>query len=177
MANHGISCSQIYHVRPSLDLMLSNTDQAPECISPSVMLPERRLAILLSQVKRSQISNCLYHNTIASPSLYQDHRCDRNNFPVRAFLDLEKHAGQIWQVVFSHDGSRLASAGSDGTVVIYEVGSFEVLRTLGDHESGVSSISWSPDDTLIVTGSTDKQARLWESTVSPLPNLSLFINV
>ena len=130
------------------------------------MLPEHRLAILLSQVKRSQISNCLYHNTIASPSLYQDHRCDRNNFPVRAYLDLERQGGQIWQVVFSHDGSRLASAGSDGTVVIYDVSSFEVLHTLAEHESGVCSISWSPDDTWLVTGSTDKHARLWNSAVS-----------
>ena len=130
------------------------------------MLPEHRLAVLLTQVKRSQISNCLYHNTVASPSLYQDHRCDRNNFPVKAFIELDKHGGEIWQVVFSHDGSRLASSGSDGTVVIYEVGSFEVIHTLADHESGVCSISWSPDDSLIVTGSTDKRARLWNSTVS-----------
>jgi WD40 repeat protein len=141
-----------------------------ECISPSVMLPEHRLAVLLTQIKRSQISNCLYHNTIASPSLYQDHRCDRNNFPVRAFLDLEKHSGEVWQVVFSHDGSRLASCGSDGSVIIYEVGSFEVLHTLADHESGVCSIAWSPDDNLIVTGSTDKRARLWNAVVS-WPNL------
>ena len=131
------------------------------------MLPEHRLAILLTQVKRSQISGCLYHNTIVSPSLYQDHRCDRNNFPVRAYLDLEKHGGQIWQVIFSHDGSRLASAGSDGSVIVYEVGSFEVLHTLADHESGVCSISWSPDDSLIVTGSTDKRARIWNAVVSP----------
>lgn len=130
------------------------------------MLPEHRLAVLLTQVKRSQISNCLYHNTIASPSLYQDHRCDRNNFPVRAFVDLEKHGGEIWQVVFSHNGSRLASSGSDGSVIIYEVGSFEVIHTLADHESGVCSISWSPDDSLIVTGSTDKRARLWNAVVS-----------
>ena len=130
------------------------------------MLPEHRLALLLSQVKRSQISNCLYHNTIASPSLYQDHRCDRHNFPVRAYLDLEKHSGQVWQVVFSHDGSYLASAGNDGSVIIYEVGSFEVLHTLPDHEHGVCAISWSPDDSMIVTGSRDNRARLWNAVVS-----------
>lgn len=130
------------------------------------MLPEHRLAVLLTQVKRSQISNCLYHNTIASPSLYQDHHCDRNNFPVRSFFEIDKQGGEIWQVVFSHDGSRLASSGSDGSVIIYEVGSFEVVHTLAEHESGVCSISWSPDDLLLVTGSTDKQARLWNAAVS-----------
>ncbi len=144
-----------------------------ECISPSVMLPEHRLAVLLTQVKRSQVSNCLYHNTVASPSLYQDHSCDRNNFPVWPFLYLEKHSGEVWQVVFSHDGTRLASSGSDGVVIIYDVGSFEVLHTLSDHESAVCSISWSPDDSFIVSGSTDKRARLWNALASHQINFQI----
>lgn len=137
-----------------------------ECISPSVMLPEHRLAILLHQVKRSQISGCLYHNTAASPSLYQDHTCDRSNFPVNNFVELNKHDGEVWQVEFSHDGLRLASCGSDGSAIIYEVGSFEVLHVLADHESGVCSVAWSPDDSMIVTCSQDKRARLWNVYVS-----------
>jgi WD40 repeat protein len=136
------------------------------CISPSVMLPEHRLAILLDQVKQNQISNCLYHNTATSPSLYQDHSCDRNNFPVRNIMELEDHSGEVWQVQFSHDGSRLASTGGDGTVIIYEVPSFKILHTLADHEDGVGSVAWSPDDSMIVTCSQDKRARLWNANVS-----------
>ena len=130
------------------------------------MLPEHRLAVLLHQVKRSQISNCLYHNTAVSPSLYQDHTCDRSNFPVNNFVELSKHDGEVWHVQFSHDGTRLASCGSDGTAIIYEVGSFEVLHVLADHESGVCSVAWSPDDSMIVTCSQDKRARLWNAYVS-----------
>jgi len=85
---------------------------------------------------------------------------------VRRFVELDRQAGEIWQVVFSHDGTRLASAGKDGTAVIYEVGSFDVIHVLSDHDSGVCSLSWSPDDTLLVTGSTDKHARIWNSAVS-----------
>lgn len=130
------------------------------------MLPENRLAVLLQQVKQNQISNCLYHNTATSPSLYQDHSCDRNNFPVRTILELEDHSGEVWQVKFSHDGTRLASSGGDGTVIIYEVPSFKILHTLTDHEDGVGSMAWSPDDSMIVTCSQDKRARLWNAHVS-----------
>ncbi|TVY41194.1 putative WD repeat-containing protein, partial [Lachnellula subtilissima] len=133
-----------------------------KCISPSVMLPERRLAVLLDQVKRNQISNCLYHNTAASPSLYQDHECDATNFPMQPVLELTKHASQVWLVKFSNDGSRLASCGGDGSVIIYDVGSFEVQRVLSDHEDGVASFAWSPDDSMMVTCSQDRKARLWD---------------
>jgi WD40 repeat protein len=130
------------------------------------MLPEHRLAVLLQQVKRSQIANCLYHNTASSPSLYQDHICDESQFPSKTTVELNKHNGEVWHVVFSHDGSRLASCGGDGVCIIYEVGSFDVLQTLADHEDGVASMAWSPDDSMIVTCCRDKRARLWDTNVS-----------
>ncbi|KAK0130189.1 hypothetical protein ONS96_000713 [Cadophora gregata f. sp. sojae] len=134
-----------------------------KCISPSVMLPEHRLAVLLSQVKRNQIDNCLYHNTSASPSLYQDHACDRSHFPLHTVLELDKHTGEVWQVKFSNDGERLASCGKDGTCLIYEVGSFDVLQNLTKSEAGIASISWSPDDSMIVTCGRDHLAILWDT--------------
>lgn len=130
------------------------------------MLPEHRLAVLLQQVKRNQISNCLYHNTAISPSLYQDHCCDRNNFPVRCSYELDKHTGEVWQVKFSYDGSRLASCGGDGTAIIYDVATWDVLQNLTAHESGVCSLAWSPDDSMIVTCGRDKYAILWNANVS-----------
>lgn len=144
-----------------------STNDCAGCISPSVMLPEHRLATLLQQVKDSQISNCMYHSSASSPSLYQDHVCDRNNFPVTTFIELGGHTGEVWHVAFSHDGSRLASCGSDGLVFIYEVGSFEVLHTLREHEDGVGAVAWSPDDSVIITGSLDRRARVWNAKVCP----------
>jgi WD repeat-containing protein 26 len=141
------------------------TDCLSGCISPSVMIPENRLAILLQQIKQAQISNCIYHNTEISPSLYSDHRCDRNNFPLRVVLELDRHSGEVWNIQFSHDGSRLATCGSDGTAIIYDVSSFEVLHVLADHQAGVCSVAWSPDDKMLVTCSMDRRARLWDSHV------------
>lgn len=141
-----------------------------ECISPSVMLPENRLAILLEQVKQSQINTCLYHTAAGSPSLYSDHSCDRNNFPNQMVLELDDMMGEIWEVQFSHDGSRLAACGAGDDVLIWETKTFNFLTALSipaqnDHEGGVASIAWSPDDSMIVTCSMDNFARLWNTKV------------
>ncbi|CAJ2508202.1 Uu.00g093880.m01.CDS01 [Anthostomella pinea] len=135
-----------------------------KCVSPSVMLPEHRLAILLRQVKDDQIGGCLWHSDAASPSLYSDHICDRHKFPTEDVVELDEHSGEVWQVVFSHDGTKLASCGSDKQVIIWDVPSFRVLHSLKDHESGVGNVAWSWDDSMLVTCCQDRHARLWDAT-------------
>ncbi|KAM0204371.1 hypothetical protein ACHAPI_000124 [Fusarium lateritium] len=132
-----------------------------KCISPSVMLPENRLAVLLEQVKQSQIDTCLYHTEALSPSLYSDHFCDRRNFPTEVALDLTDMSGEIWQVQFSHDGSKVAACGSGHQVMIWDTRTFGVLEVLEDHDDGVGNISFSPDDSMILCCARDGSARLW----------------
>ncbi|CAH0053332.1 unnamed protein product [Clonostachys solani] len=135
--------------------------QLSKCISPSVMLPENRLATLLQQVKQSQINTCLYHTEPLSPSLYSDHSCRRDNFPTECALELGNLDGEVWQVKFSPDGSMLAACGSAREVYIWGK-NFNVFSVLGHHGGGVGNISWSPDSSMIVTCSQDKQSRLWD---------------
>ncbi|KAJ3546560.1 hypothetical protein NM208_g1933 [Fusarium decemcellulare] len=139
-----------------------------KCISPSVMLPENRLAVLLEQVKQSQIDTCLYHTEALSPSLYSDHLCDRRNFPTEVAVEVTDLAGEVWQVQFSHDGSKLAACGSSDQVMIWDPKTFDVIRVLGDHEGGVGSISFSPDDSMLVCCSRDGHARLWSTNSGTL---------
>lgn len=134
-------------------------------ISPSVMIPQHRLAILLENVKQSQINNCLYHNTADPPSLYSDHMCDRNDFPLQVTHDLNQHSDEVWYCEFSHDGTKLVTAGKDHTVLIYDTSDFRVLHRLNDHGQGVAFASWSPDDSKLITCSQDKKARVWNVEV------------
>ncbi|KAI0011138.1 WD40 repeat-like protein [Xylariaceae sp. FL0662B] len=137
--------------------------QLSRCISPSVMLPEHRLASLLRQVKENQITRCLWHSNSTSPSLYADHICDRRQFPTENVIELDDHAGEVWQIVFSHDGTRLASCGSDNQVIIWEVPSFRLLHSLKGHEEGVGNVAWSWDGAMLVTCGRDRYARLWDA--------------
>ncbi|KAI1820604.1 WD40-repeat-containing domain protein [Xylaria intraflava] len=135
-----------------------------KCISPSVMLPEHRLAILLHQVKESQIGGCFWHSSAMPPSLYSDHSCNKADFPTETVIELDDHAGEVWQVVFSHDGTKLASCGSDKQVIIWEVPSFKILHSLKEHGDGVGNVAWSWDDSMLVTCCRDRYARLWDMT-------------
>ena len=132
------------------------------------MIPDHRLATLLDQVKESQINQCLYHNTDVSPSLYSEHHCDRSNFPSRASVELSEHTNEVWYLEFSHDGSKLVTAGRDCTVIIYDAITFEVIHRLTDHKDPVAYATWSPDDTKIISCSQDYKAKVWDVQVYPL---------
>ncbi|KAK3378002.1 WD domain-containing protein [Podospora didyma] len=133
------------------------------CIAPSVMLPERRLAVLLRQVDESQVFNCLFHTSAKSRSLYSDHQCDRSKFPTELLLELDQHIGEVWQLSFSHDGRRLASCGMGPTVFIWEVPSFKVLHKIEAHENDVCNLAWSPDDRMLITCGKDRYAKIWNT--------------
>ncbi|UKZ83496.1 hypothetical protein TrVFT333_011305 [Trichoderma virens FT-333] len=119
-------------------------------ISPSVMLPENRLAVLLDHVKQSQINTCLYHTAASSPSLYCDHLCDRRNFPSEFALEL-------------------SDLGERSGLFDFLMTTFTVTHVLPNHGGdGVGDIAWSPDDSMIMTCSFDKYARLWDTTTGTL---------
>jgi WD40 repeat protein len=133
-------------------------------IAPSVMIRDHRLAELLEQVKRGQINNCFYHNTSVAPSLYSDHMCDRDNFPLRTWLELDKHTQEVWYLEFSHDGSKLATASQDGSIMVYETTNFNVLHKLVQHGREVTYVTWSPDDTKLISCALDGKARVWDAS-------------
>ncbi|KAK8184641.1 WD40-repeat-containing domain protein [Phyllosticta citribraziliensis] len=137
-------------------------------ISPNVMIPERRLAVLLDQVKDHWVANCLYHNTSASPSLYLDHMCEREDFPLTAVLELRHHADEVWFLRYSNDGSMLATCGKDQRVVVYSTSNYQEKFTLRGHDAGVCYVAWSPDDKRLISCSKDNSAKMWDTSSGAL---------
>ncbi|KAK8431580.1 WD repeat-containing protein 26 [Phyllosticta citricarpa] len=137
-------------------------------ISPNVMIPERRLAVLLDQVKDHWVANCLYHNTSASPSLYLDHMCEREDFPLTAVLELRHHADEVWFLRYSNDGSMLATTGKDQRVVVYNTSNYQEKFTLRGHDAGVCYVAWSPDDKRLISCSKDNSAKIWDTSTGAL---------
>jgi WD repeat-containing protein 26 len=144
-----------------------------ESISPSVMIPEHRLAVLLNQVKNGWIDNCVYHNTYESPSLYVDHVCDPQDFPRYSWVDLRNHSDEVWYLTFSNDGKYLATASADKSVVVYDTTMWQVVHRFEQHEAGVTFCAWSPHDTKLVTCTQypDCTARIFDIRVSTVHNM------
>jgi WD40 repeat protein len=66
-------------------------------------------------------------------------------------------------VSWSPDGSRIATAGFDGKIIIWDAINGTKIHTLSGHNDKVLYVSWSPDGSRVATASIDKTARIWDA--------------
>src|SRR5437868_5945423 len=74
------------------------------------------------------------------------------------------HASRITGVASAPDGTRIASAGVDKTVQVWEVATRRVLFIFNGHTDRVTALSWSPDGKQIASASNDRTVQVWEWT-------------
>jgi WD40 repeat protein len=64
---------------------------------------------------------------------------------------LKRHAGYVWSIAISSDGTRLVSGSHNGEIFVWDVESWQVVTAL-DSASTVYSVAFSPDGRQIVAG-------------------------
>lgn len=137
-------------------------------LPPHLVVPQRRLAVLLWQSVRYQQLHCLYHDAnpsgAGSVSLLEDYTCEPPPLPTHCIARLNLHLDEVWFVAASHNGRYIASSSKDKVVILWECNTpanFRVACTLAGHTEPCSHIAWSGNDEYILTASNDHTVRLW----------------
>jgi WD40 repeat protein len=73
------------------------------------------------------------------------------------------HDDVVYDVAYSPDGKRIATACWDGMARVWDAKTGQLLLTLKGHTEAVIAIAYSPDGQRIATGSNDQTAKIWDA--------------
>ena len=73
-----------------------------------------------------------------------------------------KHTRSEWVLAISPDGTRLASGGRDGKILIMDTGTGKELASLTEHTDRISTLMFSPDGTRLASSGEDAKLLLWD---------------
>ncbi len=79
--------------------------------------------------------------------------------PVR---DLAETQDVVFAVAFSPDNKKIATAGADRTIRIFEVETGKLLSQIEDHADWIFGVAWSPDGKRLASASRDKTAKVFD---------------
>ena len=71
--------------------------------------------------------------------------------------------GPLFAVRFSPDGGRLATAGKDRVIRVFDATDGSLLQRLPDHHKQVLDLAWSPDGSQLASAGHDKNAKVFDS--------------
>jgi WD40 repeat protein/tRNA A-37 threonylcarbamoyl transferase component Bud32 len=73
----------------------------------------------------------------------------------------EGHRGPVYSAIFLPDG-RVATAGADPSICIWDPATGKQLSSFGKHNGPITCLAVSRDGRRLLSGSTDRTARLWD---------------
>ena len=76
--------------------------------------------------------------------------------------DLVETQDVVFSVAFSPDNKKIATAGADRTIRIFEVETGKLAIQIEDHADWIFGVAWSPDGKRLASASRDKTAKVFD---------------
>jgi WD40 repeat protein len=77
--------------------------------------------------------------------------------------ELVGHKDGVLNIKWSPNGSQIASASDDKTIMLWSTSDWTRTNILTGHTLGVLDVDWSPNGTMLVSGSRDYKIRTWDA--------------
>lgn len=72
------------------------------------------------------------------------------------------HNHEVNDVIVSEDNSKFVTAGGDKHFFQWDVTSGNIIRKFVGHDRKVNAVAFGPQESLVVSGSSDKSVRIWD---------------
>ena len=80
------------------------------------------------------------------------------------YTSLEEHTSSVTRIVFSPDGTTLASASDNRTIRLWDVATGSLKHTLTGHRGNIYSLAFSSDGSVLASADSEGKIRLWNAT-------------
>lgn len=140
--------SQATHVAHSREL-------AAAAINNLEIDPQLSIMLALEAVKESRAAGAFDSAEIES-ALHQAVQFSKQRLVLRG------HTRGVYGTAFSPDGTRISTAGKDGTIKIWDAQTGNLIRTLEGHRDEVVVAIFHPNGHWLASSSRDHSVRLWE---------------
>jgi WD40 repeat protein len=87
---------------------------------------------------------------------------------------LQGHEGQVQNIRFSPNGKMIASGGSDGQIILWDVATGRIIRKMKGHTKTVYEVTFNKDGSLLASAGEEGTACVWE--VATGKNIGCFQN-
>ena len=107
-----------------------------------------------------------------SPEIFRDWEWGRLSYlsspEQRDFVTFQGQAKEVTDAKFSPDGLSILTTSKDGTAIVWDRLSEEMIMVLDGHKEGVSSGTYSADGKIIATAGHGKTVRIWSAETGQL---------